>query len=120
MPVHTLGELLEFKHDRLNECVDFYGVYFGDKLVAGSMIFCFGQKVFHTQYLAMDAEYSNIYPMNFWDYHLIRTAKEEGFEKFSFGISTEDHGKVLNTTLAQFKEGFGCEYCVNKTYIKEL
>lgn len=119
-PVHTLDELLEFKHDRLKEYVDFYGVYLGDKMVAGSMVFCFGSKVFHTQYLAMDAEYSNIFPMNFLDYHLIRTAKENGFKIFSFGISTEDHGKVLNTTLAQFKEGFGCEYSVNKSYTKEL
>lgn len=120
LPVHTLDELLEFKYDRLKNCVDFYGVYSGDKLVSGSMVFYFGKKVFHTQYLAMDAEYSNLYPMNFLDYHLIRTAREKGFDIFSFGISTEEHGKVLNTTLALFKEGFGCDYCVNKTYVKGL
>ena len=118
LPVHTLDELLEFKHDRLKEYVGFYGAYLGDKLLAGSMVFYFGQKVFHTQYLAMDNEYSNIFPMNFLDYHLIRTAKEKGFDKFSFGISTEERGRILNTSLAQFKEGFGCDYCVNRSYDK--
>lgn len=120
LPVHTLDELLEFKHDRLKTCVDFYGVYLGDKLVAGSMVFYFGTKVFHTQYLAMDAAYSNIFPMNFLDYHLIRTAKESGFDFFSFGTSTEERGMILNTSLAQFKEGFGCDYCVNRSYDKFL
>lgn len=118
LPVHTLNELLEFKHERLIHDVDFYGVYWENKLIAGSMVFYFDQKVLHTQYLAADDKYSDLYPMNFLDYHLIRTAKENGFEMFSFGISTENHGKILNKSLAQFKEGFGCDYCVNKTYVK--
>ncbi|MCM1308222.1 MAG: GNAT family N-acetyltransferase [Butyrivibrio sp.] len=118
VPVHTLEELLEFKHNRLSEDIDFYGVYLEDRLVAGTMLFYFGKRVLHTQYLAQDADYSKLYTMNFLDYEVIRMAREKGFSKFSFGISTEDRGKVLNTTLALFKEGFGCDYCVNRSYTK--
>ena len=58
--------------------------------------------------------------MEFMDTNMIKVAKDSGFEYFSFGISTEDHGKVLNEGLALFKEGFGTEYSVNRTYYKEM
>lgn len=35
---------------------------------------------------------------------------------FSFGISTENKGKVLNEGLAFFKEAFGARGVVNNAY----
>ncbi len=118
-PVHSLEELIDFKENRLKDIVDFYGVFQDDILIAGSMVFKFGSKVFHTQYLAADSKYLKMYPMNFLDTNLIEIAKEKGFEYFSFGISTENHGKILNNNLAEFKEGFGTIYSLNKTFYKE-
>lgn len=120
VPVHTIEELLDFKHERLTDIVDFYGVYYEDKMVAGTMLFYFGNKVLHTQYLAQDIEYANLFTMNFLDFNLIQLAKDKGFSKFSFGISTEERGKILNKGLAQFKEGFGCDFCNNRSYVKNL
>lgn len=119
-PVHTLNELIDFKSKRLADIVGFYGVYYNDMLIAGSMIFKFGKNVFHTQYLAARQEYLKLYPMNFLDTNLIKIAKEENFNYFSFGISTEKNGKVLNYKLAEFKEGFGTTYSINKTFYKTL
>ncbi len=121
-PVHTTAELLDFKNKRLQDIVDFYGVYTGEgKMVAASMLFYFANDVLHTQYLAQSQDFSDkkLYAMEFLDCNLIQLAKEKGFKKFSFGISTEEHGKVLNIGLASFKEGFGCDFCVNKTYLKK-
>lgn len=119
-PVHTLTELLDLKSTRLNDCLDFYGVYHENDLIAGSMVFKFEKQVFHTQYLAADSDYLNMYPMNFLDTSLIKQAQMDGYRYFSFGISTENHGKVLNESLAEFKEGFGTGYYLNKTYYKDL
>lgn len=119
-PIHSLEELLEFKHDRLREEVDFYGVYYQGEMIAGTMLFYFEKRVLHTQYLAQNAEYAKLYPMNFMDVNLIRLARDKGFEKFSFGISTEEEGRVLNKGLALFKEGFGCDFGMNRTFIKNL
>lgn len=119
-PVHSLEELIDFKENRLKDIVDFYGVYKDNILIAGSMVFKFGKSVFHTQYLAADQSYLNLYPMNYLDTNLIKIAKEEGFEYFSFGISTENHGKTLNYNLANFKEGFGTTYSLNKTFYKSV
>lgn len=120
-PVHTFNELLEFKEKRLSDVVDFYGVYAEDnRLVAGTMLFYFGNRVLHTQYLAQSQNPIDrrLYAMEYLNYNTMLLAREKGFEIFSFGKSTEDHGKILNVGLATFKEGFGCDYCNSKTYIK--
>ena len=119
-PVHSLDEILEFKNSRLKNIVEFYGVYQQNKMLSGSMVFKFEKEVFHTQYLASDQNNLKLFPMEFLNTNLIRIAKEQGYEYFSFGISTEDHGKVLNEGLAIFKEGFGSSYSVNRTYCKKL
>lgn len=118
-PVHSLDELFEFKKERLQDIVRFYGVFKQNIMIAGSMVFTFHKQVFHTQYLAASREYLKMYPMNFLDTHLIMEAQKEGFRYFSFGTSTEDHGKVLNKPLIQFKEAFGTNYSVNRSYVKD-
>lgn len=119
-PVHTYGELIDLKENRLEESVRFYGVFLEDRLVAGSMVFLFGRQVFHTQYLAADPDYLDLFPMNYLDWKLIATARDMGFPKFSFGISTEEHGRKVNLTLATFKEGFGCCHGINRTFSKAV
>ena len=41
-------------------------------------------------------------------------------ETFTFGICTEDQGRYLNLGLSRFKEGFGTEFRINRTYEKWL
>lgn len=120
VPVHSYEELIEFKNERLTENVEFYGVFNGAEMIAGSMIFLFDRQVFHTQYLAAKQEYLKLYPMNYLDTNLIQTAKDKGYRYFSFGTSTTEHGKVLNKKLAEFKEGFGTVIGINKTFVLNL
>lgn len=122
-PVHTINELLRLKEDILSGEMEFYGVYFQERLTAGSMIFKFfngKNKVWHTQYLASNKEYQKYYVMDFLIGELIRLSKESGYDYFSFGISTEDKGRKLNMGLAQFKEGFGGSNILYKTYTRKL
>jgi hypothetical protein len=119
-PLHSLEELLDFKENRLKDIVEFYGVYCSDKMIAGSMVFLFDNRVFHTQYLAADQGCLKMYPMNYLDVRLIETAKERGFKYFSFGTSTFEHGKVLNKPLIEFKSGFGTDFGINKTFVKNI
>lgn len=122
-PVHTLDELLEFKQYRLKDEVGFYGVYDeNNRMLAGSMIFEFSDKVFHTQYLAQatDTLRTKLFPMEFLDESLIQLSRDRGFRYFSFGPSTLDHGRYLNVSLATFKEGFGCKYNNKRTYIRSF
>lgn len=118
-PVHTYEEILKLRDDNLKDKVEFYGVFKDEKMIAGSMVFIFPQ-VFHTQYLAADPDFLQFKPMNFLDENLIECGKNRNFGYFSFGISTEDHGKYLNESLAKFKEGFGVGYYINKTFYKNF
>ena len=83
-------------------------------------MFAFEKDVLHTQYLACLSDYNKKFAMNFMDYNLIKIAKDEGFKAFSFGTSTGNHGLELNVGLALYKEGFGCDFSVNRTYYKTL
>ena len=116
-PVHSFEELLMLNNENLKNKVEFYGVFLENVMIAGSMVFNFGN-VFHTQYLAADPNYLRYRPMDFMDGQLIKLSKERAFDYFSFGISTENHGKVFNESLAKFKEGFGTKYYINKSYYK--
>lgn len=118
-PVHTLDELYELYYERLPKNIRFYGIFHENIMVAGSMVFIINN-VFHTQYLCANPEYLYLKPMDYMDGNLINIAYNEKFAYFSFGISTEDHGKYLNETLAKFKEGFGTQFYINKTFYKEI
>lgn len=117
--VHQYEELVDLKFNRFPDNIEFYGVYKEEIMIAGSMIFLFEGSIMHTQYLASDEKYLSYYPMDFLIYHLIRTALEKQMRLFTFGICTEDHGRYLNLGLSRFKEGFGTEFCINRTYFKK-
>lgn len=116
-PVHTLDELIDFKDNRLKNYIDFYGVYYRDEIIAGTMIFKI-DKVIHTQYLAANSEYFEFRPMTFLYYNLIKWAWGKDFKKLSWGISTEKRGTSLNETLLAFKESFGSKYMLNRIYYR--
>lgn len=118
IPVHTLKELLNLKTNILNNIVYFYGVFYEENLIAGSMCFNFNNICFHTQCLALDYKYSNLQTMTFLNYHLIKLSFLEKYKVFSFGISTEENGTKLNYGLANFKESFGIDYAFNSIYYK--
>lgn len=118
--VHTLDDLYDLKFNRFDENIDFYGVYYEGKLIAGSMIFRFDNRIFHTQYLSSDEEYLKLFAMDFLIANLIGEAVNENMEIFSFGICTEDQGRYLNMGLSRFKEGFGVEFGINYSYEKTL
>ena len=118
--IHSLAELQDLALWRLPERICGYGVYLGETMIAGSLIYRFGDNVWHTQYLASDEQYLKLYPMDFLIANLIFAAVEAGMETFTFGICTEDQGRYLNLGLSRFKEGFGTEFRINRTYEKWL
>jgi len=118
--VHSYEELLDLKFNRFNDEIEFYGVYHENKIIAGSMLFYFNDEIVHTQYLSSDETYLKMFPMDFLIYNLIDVAIQKQKKIFTFGICTEERGKYINLGLSRFKEGFGCEFVINKSFEKEL
>lgn len=119
-PVHSINELLDFKNSRLIEICDFWGIYLNNKMVAGSMMFYFDNNVAHTQYLCALSDYNKLSPMTFLYYSMLVKMKSLGFQKVSWGGTTEEHGKIINMGLAKSKEAFGSQYYINRTFEKRL
>ncbi len=120
-PIHNSEEILEFQSQRLKEECECFGLFDGEKMIAGSMMFYFNTvRVAHTQYLCADPEYNRWSPMTYMYYLMIREMKRRGFCKLTWGIGTEQDGKYLNVGLSKSKESFGSKHSVNLTYIKKL
>lgn len=121
VPVHTMDELMDLKENRISDEVGFWGVYLGKKMIAFSMMFYFNQvKVAHSQYLGACQEYNALSPMTYLYYCMIQKMKERGFEKLSWGITTEHLGLEINRGLTKSKEEFGSKYGLNQIYEKKL
>lgn len=119
-PIHSLEELIDFKFNRLNSEVKFFGIYFEKELIAGSMVFLFEKQVFHTQYIAVLQNRTKIFVSEFLYKNLIELAKNSGYRYLSFGTATLNNGKIFNRQLAKFKESFGTIGYTNKIYYKSL
>ena len=117
--VHTLDDLYDLALNRFRDRISFYGVFHQGSIIAGSMLFKLSNEVIHTQYLSSNADYLDLFPMDFLIGNLIELSVREGYHTFSFGICTEDQGRYLNLGLSRFKEGFGAKYCINYSFEKE-
>jgi len=119
-PIHTVSELMDIQK-RLGKDVEFYGAYWGDKLLSGTMVFLFDKtKCAHTQYLAADTEFSYLNPMTFIYYKMVKIFADREFNFLSWGIATEHLGSEINYSLANNKEEFGSVHSINYIYEKEF
>ena len=110
---------MELKGKRIPDNVRFYGVYHDEKMMAGGMMFVFPEiGVIHAQNLSADYTFTEYSPITYLYYRVIKQAKEDGFKKLSWGISTEDKGKTLNMGLIRNKESYGSKHVLNMTFYK--
>lgn len=120
-PIHTPDEMLDFYRERLNGIVQFYGVFYKGEQVAGAMMFYFEKtNTLHAQNLSANLAYTDFSPSTFLYYSILKQAKELGYEKVSWGISTEDQGKDINFGLIRNKESYNSRYMLNRTFFKEF
>lgn len=103
-PVHTLDEL-RLLMSRFPDRIALHEAELAGELQAAVLMFDFGHTV-HTQYMAASDSGRDIGALDF----LIASLMESSYADrryFSFGISTEQAGQVLNEGLIAQKEGFG-------------
>lgn len=113
-PVHTVDEL-RLLQSRFSQNIELKVIRHEGRLVAGAVLFHFGQ-VTHTQYLATNDEGKELGALDALIETCIRDSETRGAKFFSFGISTEDFGKTLNSGLINQKESFGARGMVLDFY----
>lgn len=117
-PVHSLAEL-ELLIARFPAQIRLYGACLHGELLAAACLFDFGHIV-HTQYLAASDAGRKVGALDHLLETLIQNSMHVSKHFFSFGISTEDAGKVLNHGLLTQKEGFGGRGVVHDFYEWDL
>ena len=105
-PVHSLEELT-LLHSRFPNSIRLFMAFNNKGIAIGGTIIYDMPQVVHTQYISASPEGKRLGAIDLlFDYILNDVyANRKGF--FDFGKSTEEEGKILNTTLIFQKEGFG-------------
>ncbi len=112
VPTHSLDEL-RLLQSRFPGQIVLHEARHEGRLLAGSVVYDFG-RVVHTQYLATSDEGRRENALSLLLAELI--ALYAGRHYFSFGISTEQDGQVLNGGLVSQKEYFGARGIAHDFY----
>lgn len=115
-PTHRLDEL-RMLQARFPEEIVLFEVRREGELLAGTVLYDFG-RVVHTQYLAASEEGRRANALSLLLADLIERYGERHY--FSFGISTEQEGHLLNGGLVAQKEYFGARGIAHDFYEWEL
>ena len=112
-PTHSLAEL-RLLLGRFPGRLVLHEALDGDELLAGALVYDFG-RVAHTQYLAASPRGRRLDALSLLLAGLLENVYA-GHDYFSFGISTEQQGRVLNEGLVEQKERFGARAMVHDVY----
>lgn len=103
-PVHTIAEM-ELLKARFPENIRLFVATREGRVVAGTVLYLY-RGLTHAQYIAANDEGRETGALDLVFGHILEQQPPPA-RFFSFGISTEEQGRVLNEGLAEWKEGFG-------------
>ena len=116
-PVHSLQEITYLK-SKMPDKIKLYEAHLNDSLFAGIVIYDYS-RVVHTQYMANSTEGRNARALDYMNHVLINHIYADR-KYYSWGISTEEGGKTLNTGLISQKEEMGGRGIILDTYKIDL
>ena len=116
-PVHSLSEIKYLK-SLFPQNIRLFEARMDGELMAGIVIYEYGH-VIHTQYMANSKKGRNMGALDYINHELINNVYKDK-RYYSFGISTENMGRVLNTGLIQQKEMMGARGIVYDFYRIDL
>ena len=90
---------------------------FENTIVGGALVFSDNHFI-HTQYLHSNSLGRSLNSTEFLVDYLINHYSDMRY--LIFGVSTENDGRILNSGLATFKEGFGASGIVHDFYVKQI
>lgn len=112
---HTYEEMIDLQKRFPDRIIPYYALTEAGDYGAFALIYKF-KNVYHTQYLDLNYKYSGSYPNLLLLFSLIEKAVNEKYSVFSFGVSTENGGQILNEGLFEYKAGYGGGEILLKAY----
>lgn len=112
--VHS-GEEMFLLYSYFKKNIHLYGAFLEDEMIAGAIVYEYGQMV-HTTYMAASDIARKIGALDLTIVTMMEKFKESKLW-FDFGISTENGGRYMNEGLIAQKEGFGGRTNIYDTWI---
>lgn len=112
-PTHTIEEITLLA-GRFPENIRQFSAYYGDELVAGTVIYE-TPTVAHAQYIAASEQGRQLSALDFLFSWLIEE-RYASKKYFDLGICNEQEGRALNYGLLDWKEGFGARSYAHDFY----
>ena len=113
LPVHSLQEI-KLLTRRFPKNIKQFNAVLDGQIVAGVTVFQ-DNKCAHTQYIAASAKGMQMSALDLLFWELLKK-KYKNYRYFSFGTSNEQKGKIINSGLIEWKEGFGARVWPNNIY----
>lgn len=112
-PVHTTEEI-KFLASRFPDNIKLFASFKDELMLAGIIVYE-SRNVAHTMYAANSSEGHKLGAQDIVEDYLINQLfKDKPY--YDFGISTENHGRLLNQGLIKYKEDFGASAIVYDVY----
>lgn len=115
--VHS-GDEMYLLYSCFPEKIHLYGAFLNDTMIAGSVIYEYGQLI-HTVYLAASDIAREIGALDLTIFTMMERFKDSK-KWFDFGISSENGGKYMNEGLIAQKEGFGGRTNIYDTWLLNI
>ena len=112
-PVHTLKEIC-YLQSSFPQNIRLFAAYLGEEMIGGTVLYITPQVV-HSQYISANEKGKSLHALDLLFHHVIDWSMKD-HPYFDFGISTEEHGTILNEALIYQKEGFGGRGVCYDTY----
>jgi hypothetical protein len=113
-PVHSFQEM-ELLRQRFPDQIKCFVGRADGEVIAGSLLFM-TDTVVHAQYNANTARGRQLCGLDLVIERCIELTARMGRRYYDFGISTEEHGNVLNEGLRQYKASFGAGATTYESY----
>jgi hypothetical protein len=95
--------------------IKLFAAFNDSNMIAGIVVFVANNLVLHAQYIASDEAYQDLRPLNAVIDEIIQWGCKENYRFLNLGTSNTDSGRVFNSGLFRFKEGFGGRNTLRET-----
>lgn len=119
-PVHDFDSIIKLRENVGEDKILLFGAYYEEKLIAGIVVFDFGEMAIHSQYIAADFEFQHLRPVHAIVDFLVEWGNKRNVRYFNLGMANEEDGKKINTGLFRFKESFGGRGVLRETMYLDL
>ena len=103
-PVHTIQEI-RLLQSAFPQNIRLFAAYKEQEMLGGTVLYI-TPRVVHSQYISASETGKRLHALDLLFKEVINQSLKD-HQYFDFGISTEEHGTILNENLIYQKEGFG-------------